>query len=58
MSLHVCDAFLTCACPCDKYDLLIPRLIVAVFHIIDSKQRYRQAERRLLAAAPVSRMGL
>lgn len=56
--VHVRDAFLTCARLCDKYDLLIPGLIVAVFHIIDSKQRYRQAERRQLAAAPASGMGL
>lgn len=48
----------SCVCLCDKYDLLIPGLIVAVFHIIDSKQRYRQAERGQLAAAPASRMGL
>ncbi|TKS81722.1 Zinc finger protein 407 [Collichthys lucidus] len=34
------------------------RLIVAVFHIIDSEQRYRQAKRRQLAAAPASGMGL
>lgn len=31
-------------------DLRIQRLIVAVFHIIDSKQRYRQAKRRRMAA--------
>lgn len=41
-----------------KCDLRIQRLIVAVFHIIDSKQRYRQAKHRQLAAAPASGMGL
>lgn len=55
---HVRDAGLTCTRLCDKYDLLIPGFIVAVFHIIDSKQRYRQAERRRLAAAPAGGMGL
>lgn len=57
LDLHP-GAALTCARPCDKCDLLIPGLIVAVFHIIDSKQRYRQAERRRLAAAPAGGMGL
>lgn len=41
----------------DKYDLLIPGLIVAVFHIIDSKQRYRQAGCGRLAAALGERDG-
>lgn len=63
MSVYVCDAWtcasaLTCVRLCVEYDLRIPRLIVAVFHIIDSKQRYRQAKRRQLAAAPASGMGL
>lgn len=65
MSMHACDA---CACVCVlasmclrlcvEYDLRILRLIVAVFHIIDSERRYRQAKRRQLAAAPASGMGL
>lgn len=65
LSMYACNACL-CVCVsapmrvllCVEYDLRILRLIVAVFHIIDSEQRYRQAKRRQLAAAPASGMGL
>lgn len=53
-----CVCRLSCVRLRAEYDLRIPRLIVAVFHIIDSKQRYRQAKRRQLAAVPANGMGL
>lgn len=56
--VHVCVSAPVCAFVCVEYDLRILRLIVAVFHIIDSERRYRQAKRRQLAAAPASGMGL
>lgn len=56
--VYVCVCQLLCVHLCVEYDLRILRLIVAVFHIIDSEQRYRQAKRRQLAAAPASGMGL
>lgn len=65
--LYKCDACV-CVCKhprvswcvfvCVDYDLRILRLIVAVFHIIDSERRYRQAKRQQLPAAPASGMGL
>lgn len=64
LSAYACDARgcvsspHVCAFVCVEYDLRILRLIVAVFHIIDSERRYRQAKRRQLAAAPASGMGL
>lgn len=65
-SVYACDAWVCVrvSAPmherfvCVEYDLRILRLIVAVFHIIDSERRYRQAKRRQLPAAPASGMGL
>lgn len=58
MCVYVCVSAPMCVRLCVEYDLRILRLIVAVFHIIDSERRYRQAKRRQLAVAPASGMGL